>query len=104
MFFERKPEHSREAYRKAERERQEAYQAKGGVSFIADNPWEAFDKLDRRRAKADKKLEELYATGQEEAIELNEEYNRLKEEVDLAFKKLATFQKEKLGIKDEGES
>lgn len=56
----------------------------------------------RARKSAKERLEKLFASGQKEALVLNEEYDRLLVRVQEAVKAVADFEREKLGMHKEG--
>jgi len=89
MFGEEK--HTRESYKNAEENKdladeEVAAARRDGISPEDDRTQKEYDKwviqAEKRRIKARKKLDDLMASGNKEALELNKEYDRLYENFD----------------------
>jgi hypothetical protein len=109
MLFEKKEEYSREKYDKLKNDADVAYNAarfKGTVKkrMSEEERQNIYDTIWRYSDEADKKLKKFYEKGKEEAIALNEEYDRLVVKAQEAMEAVANFEKEKLGMHKENEN
>jgi hypothetical protein len=105
-LFDKKEEYSREKYDQLKNNADVAYNAarfRGTIKkrMSEEERQNIYDTIWRYSDDADKKLKKFYEKGKEEAIALNEEYDRLVVEAREAIEAVANFEKENLGMHKE---
>jgi len=97
--------YSKEGYEEAKKKSDSALETARFRGTITGMGKEAkqriYDELWSESAKAQERVEKLYAKGQAEATALNEEYDRLRIQAQEAIKAIADFEREKLGMHEE---
>ena len=103
----KKPEVSRESYEKADELRKDHYHFARFRGTILDMPHDAAQAVYRglweQAAESEKKVNKLYARSQQEATEINQEYEELKSRARQTLSALAEFEHNKLGMHNDTE-
>ena len=95
--------YSKEAYEEAECDSKINVHLERSGLYGRESIQSFYDRQAKNREEARNRLEKLYAKGQKEALELNKEHDRLEVRVQEALKELETFEREKLGMRQEEE-